>query len=343
MADFYSLSPEQQQAILDGPAGPPPDDSIEPNFINPLSQNTAPRVILGFCFAVNTILVVARVYGRCIVLKKPGLADYLIVPTYNYLNSTILYAVILALIKVAILVEWLQIFIPKGTRNLFFWCAHVLLWVNARFYLSAIVVIIVSYVPQENDWNKLLRGIDDIPLDIASSAVNFLIDISILLLPERVIWRLNMSSKNKAGVLAIFGLGVLAVVAAGYHTGLIISKRHSVDTTWNHSLVSILLTVEITCGFVVVCLPACPKAVQAARMSNFYSKIKSVLTGWSLYTSTSHDSQRHGSSHSWPRSRDKASDSITPQYTPRKAYVPLEPRGSNKALRKDHMDKSEQY
>ncbi|KAI3340783.1 hypothetical protein F4824DRAFT_517226 [Ustulina deusta] len=228
MADFYSLSPEQQQAIiLDGPAVPPPHDSIEPNFINPSSQNTAPRVILGFCLAVNTILVVACVYGRCIVLKKPGLADfdnygYFIhiwdiqlnnVPPifYNYLNSTILYAVILALIKVAILVEWLQIFIPKGTRNFFFWCAHVLLWVNARFYLSAIVVIIVSYVPQENDWNKLLRGIDDIPLDIASSAVNFLVDIGILLLPQGVIWRLNMSSKNKAGVSAIFGLGVLYV------------------------------------------------------------------------------------------------------------------------------------
>ncbi len=135
----------------------------------------------------------------------------LIVSFKNYLNSTILYAVILALIKVAILVEWLQIFIPKGTRNFFFWCAHVLLWVNARFYLSAIVVIIVSYVPQENDWNKLLRGIDDIPLDIASSAVNFLVDIGILLLPQGVIWRLNMSSKNKAGVSAIFGLGVLYV------------------------------------------------------------------------------------------------------------------------------------
>lgn len=72
--DFYSLPPEEQQAILNGPAVPPPDNVV-PNFTNPQSQNTAPRVILGFCLAVNTILVGLRVYSRLFIVKKTTYAD----------------------------------------------------------------------------------------------------------------------------------------------------------------------------------------------------------------------------------------------------------------------------
>ena len=131
----------------------------------------------------------------------------------NFLNSISLYAATLALIKVAILLEWLHIFASNGSRNYFFWCAHILLWVNALFYFSAIVVINVSCVPREKYWNRLLPGkcIDDIPIDIASAVVNFSVDVGILLLPQRVIWKLNMSRKNRIGVSAIFGLGVLYV------------------------------------------------------------------------------------------------------------------------------------
>lgn len=132
----------------------------------------------------------------------------------NYLNSICLYAVTLGLIKVAILLEWLHIFAPKGTRNYFFWCAHLLLWVNALFYFAAVIVLNVSCTPRAKYWNRLLPGkcIDDIPLDIASAVLNFAVDVGILLLPQRVIWTLNMSPKNRVGVSAIFGLGILYVL-----------------------------------------------------------------------------------------------------------------------------------
>ncbi|KAI1274055.1 hypothetical protein F5Y07DRAFT_374852 [Xylaria sp. FL0933] len=380
MADFYSLPPEKQQEILNGPAVPPPD-GVEPNFTNPQSQNTAPRVVLGFCLAVNTILVALRIYGRWIVLKKATIADYLIVPTYilfvafvailfvlvenygyfihtwdfqakaippiiyNFLNSISLYAATLALIKVAILLEWLNIFTSKGSRNYFFWCAHILLWVNALFYFSAIVVINVSCMPREKYWNRLLPGkcIDDIPIDIASAVVNFTVDVGILLLPQRVIWRLNMSRRNRIGVSGIFGLGVLAVATAGYRTVFTIQKRHSVDTTWDYSLISILLAVEITCGFVVVCLPSCPKALHAMGAFSLYSKIKSTFTTRYSSRSEGSNSERFGSNGSWPRIRNKASHSSGQQDTPKGDFVSLEQYGSHTGLNKHSFSISEDH
>lgn len=53
--------------------------------------------------------------------------------------------------------------------------------------------------------------INDIPLDITSAIVNLVVDIGILLLPQRVIWKLNMTPKNRRGVSAIFGLGIMYV------------------------------------------------------------------------------------------------------------------------------------
>lgn len=377
--DFYSLPPEEQQAILNGPAVPPPDNVV-PNFTNPQSQNTAPRVILGFCLAVNTILVGLRVYSRLFIVKKTTYADYLIVPTYalfvafvailfvlvenygyfihtwdyqaksvspiiyNYLNSICLYAVTLGLIKVAILLEWLHIFAPKGTRNYFFWCAHLLLWVNALFYFAAVIVLNVSCTPRAKYWNRLLPGkcIDDIPLDIASAVLNFAVDVGILLLPQRVIWTLNMSPKNRVGVSAIFGLGILAVATAGYRAVFTVQKRHSVDTTWDYSLISILLAVEITCGFVVVCLPSCPKALHAMGVFNLYSRIKSTfVTRDSGSVGNNSNSQRFGSNSSWPRLRNKTSQSSGRQDTPKGEFVPLGPYGSNTGLNKQSFHTEE--
>lgn len=117
------------------------------------------------------------------------------------------------MVKVTILLEWRNIFVPRGTRNYFFWTAHALMWINVLFYVAAIFAVNLSCIPCEKYWNRLLPGhcMATRPLEIASALVNFLVDIGILLLPQRVKWRLNMPTRKKAGVSGIFSLGVLYV------------------------------------------------------------------------------------------------------------------------------------
>jgi hypothetical protein len=45
--------------------------------------------------------------------------------------------------------------------------------------------------------------------NIVSAIVNFASDTIILVLPQKVIWGLNMSFKKKIGVVALFATGVL--------------------------------------------------------------------------------------------------------------------------------------
>ncbi|OTA57986.1 hypothetical protein K449DRAFT_437007 [Hypoxylon sp. EC38] len=313
MADFSSLTPAAQEAILNGPSMTPPD-GVTPNFNDPTSHNTAARVVLSVCLAISSIFFLIRVYGAWFVVK-PRLSDYVFIPTfilfvafmtilykevdygyfvhlwdiqmrdlppivYLYNCSISLYAVTLMMIKVTILLEWLHIFVPTGTRNYFFWIAHALLWINVLFYSAAIIALNLTCIPHEKYWNRLLPGrcISDRPLDIASAVVNFLVDFCILVLPQRVIWNLNIPSKKRIGVSAVFSIGVIAVATAGYRTVFTIHQEESADITWDYSLVGLLLAVEITCGIVVFCLPVAPKALSATRLPNIYSRVTSLAS-----------------------------------------------------------------
>lgn len=100
-------------------------------------------------------------------------------------------------VRQAILLQWITIFVPKGTRNLFFWTCHVVFWVNTVFYITTGVLIIV-------DQRSGGEG-----LSLASACVNMIIDIIILFLPQKVIWSLHMSNARKVGISAVFSLGVL--------------------------------------------------------------------------------------------------------------------------------------
>jgi large subunit ribosomal protein L36e len=53
------------------------------------------------------------------------------------------------------------------------------------------------------------RCLDVRAINIAAAAINTVSDLSILVLPQKVIWELQMSVKRKVGVSAIFLAGVL--------------------------------------------------------------------------------------------------------------------------------------
>lgn len=121
------------------------------------------------------------------------------------------YFGILILIKSAILLEWITIFVPTGTRNLFFWTSWSILVIHALFYLSMIVVELTACSPFEKNWNPLIPGkcLNTIAVSVAISAINLPFDVVIFLLPQRVIWGLQMRSQRKIGISMLFAVGIL--------------------------------------------------------------------------------------------------------------------------------------
>lgn len=127
-----------------------------------------------------------------------------------------LYTLIMAFIKPAILLEWAKLFVPKGVRNRFWWTCMILVGFNCCVYIATFVAIQMYCTPHERIWKRWVPGtcVNRKSVDFPSSVFNLLQDILILLLPQGVIWRLQMSRSRKISVSIVFAIGILYVVCS---------------------------------------------------------------------------------------------------------------------------------
>jgi hypothetical protein len=191
-------------------------------------------------------------------------------------------------IKIAILLEWLRLFCPAGNHNWAFWATHFLLWTNIIFYVSEIVALNIACTPYQYTWNRLIPGnchrVNTKNTDLAASVFNFISDVLILLIPQRTIWSLRMGLKRRLSVSIVFAVGIFGC-GCGL-ARLVETVRHAAsnDLTYTFSPVQLWSGAELTCGFLVICVPSLPKAFQAME----FAKVKSTLSFWSRKSSQRH-------------------------------------------------------
>ena len=125
-------------------------------------------------------------------------------------GSTI-YGIVQSILKTAILLEWTRLFVPTGVRNFFWWTCYTTIFLNVLFYFICTFLEIFACSPRSKQWNLMLPGkcIDVGTLNIVSASLNFVMDVIIFLLPQRVIWGLHMSNQKKLGVAILFAMGIL--------------------------------------------------------------------------------------------------------------------------------------
>ena len=64
----------QMETLLNGPAGPPPDDTL-PDFQKSAGLKTVFEVTLFLCFTLPTLALLLRIYTRHFVLRSMGYDD----------------------------------------------------------------------------------------------------------------------------------------------------------------------------------------------------------------------------------------------------------------------------
>ncbi|KAF2963726.1 hypothetical protein GQX73_g9841 [Xylaria multiplex] len=290
MPTFSSFNQSTQQAILHGPALQPPPGYVS-NFDNPPNGEAGAHAVILLSITLSTAALLIRLYCRWILARQRLIADYFfiigwalfladVVLAYNpttvpvwfvhlwnirledyitYLHNVFitseLYLFSVAFLKVGILLDWIHIFAPSGTRNFIFWAASITIFVNAGFYIGIIVANQVACTPYEYSWNKLLDGnCNRAKTPLATSiagAFNIASDIVIFLIPQGVIWNLNMPRSRKIGMSVIFTLGLLAIGTAILR--FISSLRHaaSPDFTYFFTELTLCADAELTFGPVV--------------------------------------------------------------------------------------------
>ncbi|KAI1186179.1 hypothetical protein F5B17DRAFT_441277 [Nemania serpens] len=300
-------------SILNGPALAPPGDEI-PQFDNPPNNNVLAFVIVSIAFGLSTIAILCRIYVRFFILRQWKFAgDYLLIFAYAFLVvdfivsyqmlrvpgafihqwdvplghfieflknvfiSSQLYIGVILPIKLGILLEWIRIFVPPGSRNLVFWASHIMIFVVIGFYLALIVAFNIACTPVEANWNVLINGdctrVDTKYTNISASAFNLISDVLILLIPQRVIWKLNMSTKRKIGVSLVFAVGLFACVASLIRLVETVRHAETPDFTYTFSGIMLVSASEIALGFLVVCLPYFPRLIGSVDMSALRSML----------------------------------------------------------------------
>ena len=132
-------------------------------------------------------------------------------PQYVHVGS-IMYGVIIFIIKLSILLQYLRIFTPAKKTDLIYWASHTLIWTNFVFYFVSSFLEIFACKPIAKVWDPLIANGQCMNLqaiNVAAAAFNVLSDVSILVLPQKVIWKLHMSSRRKLGISSIFLTGIL--------------------------------------------------------------------------------------------------------------------------------------
>jgi hypothetical protein len=117
------------------------------------------------------------------------------------------------LLKTAIMLEWIRIFVPHHTRNIFYWSSVILILMNAVFYAAGIAVALAACRPMEKRWHFWVAGtcMESRSRDIASAAINLVLDTFILALPQRIIWNLQTNARRRTSFAVAFSVGLLYV------------------------------------------------------------------------------------------------------------------------------------
>jgi hypothetical protein len=133
----------------------------------------------------------------------------------------IIYPPVMFSAKLAILLQIQRIF-TKHERNFNYWAVKMLIASNALTYFALFFAFVFACWPREKIWNPHTEGrcISTNASIIATSAINIVSDITILVLPLLSIARLNLPTRKKLGVGAVFATGALWVLILAYLSSL---------------------------------------------------------------------------------------------------------------------------
>ncbi|KAI0439389.1 hypothetical protein F4803DRAFT_46883 [Xylaria telfairii] len=316
LANFASLTPSQQEQLLNSPALQPPP-GVQPNFYDPPNANNIvyPTIILALLLSFLSILL--RIHGRWYCMKTVKIQDAmgivafflfvaelsiyleqirqpnargLFVHQWNiqvrdlrpfFLRQLIisnLYSGMMLLLKTAILIDWLQTFSPPGDRGAFYWACILAIIANELLWIIALVLVNAACVPYAAIYDKTIPGhcFDNHELrNVIVGIFNFIIDVMILVLPQRVIWKLRMSTMKRLGLSFVFAVGILTCVSALVRLIFTITSLHADDITYAYSAVGLWTVAEITCGFIVFSVIATSKSFASFKRGKIISRFRS--------------------------------------------------------------------
>ncbi|TEY40874.1 hypothetical protein BOTCAL_0416g00070 [Botryotinia calthae] len=296
---------------------PPPGEVV--NLIDPPSQRVA-IIAVSVIFLVLTVAFVGlRLYANFFVKRSAGAEDYFcIVATKRYAqNNIVAFAFLFS--RIPILLLYLRIF---GTTKKFRYAVYFGFAADFAIYMVNVPVLAYFCAPRPGgSWDSpdaLAKCARIEPLAIVQGACNILLDIYILLLPVQPIIKLQMPTRTKLNIIAVFTTGIFALVASCVSLYYRYELTYGPDVNWNEGAFVSSAVVEINVAIICSSMPACHSLVKHyCGEAGLYASIRSLLSKGRSEMSSADSYDLKGSQSKsnilrpWRKGSNQSSDSQT--------------------------------
>ncbi|KAI1744596.1 hypothetical protein F4680DRAFT_443871 [Xylaria scruposa] len=163
------------------------------------------------------------------------------------------YLLGVAFIKLSMLFLYHRIYTTPTFKR---WVYFVIV-LDVIYIIAFIPIFLTNCIPLSQYWDPKPTGWcrDTVISDSATVAGNLLLDIFVLGLPLPVLWRLQMSVRDKITVTAMFSIGIVTVALVLWRLGVTTATRASADWTSTLCQVGLIAELELHLGILAVCIP----------------------------------------------------------------------------------------
>ncbi|CAI7676271.1 unnamed protein product [Penicillium palitans] len=214
---------------------------------------------------ILTMLFLIPLSALSVVLANAGLGkDMWTLPfdnithiLYVYFWDELLYLSILPLTKISICCFYLRIFPDRKFRT----ATYVAIALNVSYWIAFILISVFQCRPLPGAWHRWYEEENYKCNHInaqgwAAAVLNMVLDIVVMVLPLRQLYRLNLSVKRKAFVICMFSLGIFVTLISILRLNSLIHFASTTNLTWDYVTIGYWSTIECDVGVICACLPA---------------------------------------------------------------------------------------
>ncbi|KAF2501020.1 hypothetical protein BU16DRAFT_555526 [Lophium mytilinum] len=257
------------------------------------NPETRVALILGCLLAFTSLMllfIAGRLYTRSSVIGRWGLDDWLIIGATIFVvietvlgcvdtrygaghhsedfkpewtlpygkigfASGILFSTCISLPKLSLCVTYLRIFPSKPSR---IFCQSAIAYIIC-FIISTTIVQLFACRPIAAAWNPTIVDPKCISLReyfLASGVLNCLSDFLVFLFPAKMLWNIQLPTKQKWGVIAVFASGCIVCIAGIVRLWYIQVVFTSDDYAYDGAIVWAATCIEVNVGIICGCLHA---------------------------------------------------------------------------------------
>ncbi|KAJ9314903.1 hypothetical protein DTO271D3_4903 [Paecilomyces variotii] len=289
---------------LDKVPGLQPPPGYVTNFDNPPNLNKWMYLTAAVCLSLSIFAVIFRLFVKARILRAMQLEELILILSVMGLISwtgmmikatawgqgvhmwnvpeshvmhiiefsnliEVVYCPTILGAKVAMLLQIKRIFVV-GKKGTLYWMHEVILWLNIPTYLGLMLSFIFTCIPRKKIWDPSVPGhcASSSASLIASSVLNVLSDVSMLVLPVAVIMQLQLPTKSKIVLSIIFGTSVLSIVSSVIRLVYSVLLTQTEDFTYAIMPVGLWAIAEVSSVTLSGAIPLLPGFVKFVRNGN---------------------------------------------------------------------------